>query len=130
MNSSDLAPRWRRWLPSVLAFAVVAWIIFLADAGYAIEFFAAVQSSGGDKVGHFALIGGLAFFVNVSLGCRTWRGWLLGSLIIGILATVEELTQVWIDNRHCDLLDLAADFAGIWVAGLLARRVCARRSQV
>lgn len=120
----------KRWLPTLVAFAFVGWVIFLADAGYAIEFFAFVQSSGGDKLGHFGLIGGLAYFLNVSLGCRTWRGWLLGSLIVGALATVEELTQVWIDNRHCDPLDLAADFAGIWVAGWLARRGCARRTQV
>jgi hypothetical protein len=127
VNSSDGASRWRRWLPSILAFAFVAWIIFLADAGYAIEFFAAIQSRGGDKLGHFVLIGGVAYFVNVSLGCRTWRRWLLGSLVIAALATVEELTQVWIDNRHCDALDLAADLAGIWLAGVLARRTHARR---
>lgn len=120
----------KRWLPTILAFAFVIWVIFLADFGYAIEFFSAVQSSGGDKVAHFGLIGGLAYFVNVSLMCRSWRNWLVGSLIVGLLATIEELTQVWIKNRHCDVLDLAADFAGIWVAGLLARRVCARRSQV
>ncbi len=120
----------KRWLPTLLAFAFVCWVIFLADFGYAIEFFAAVQSSGGDKIAHFGLIGGLAYFVNMSLACRSWRGWLLGSLIVGALATVEELSQVLTENRNCDALDLAADFAGIWVAGLLARRVCARRSQV
>lgn len=116
----------KRWLPSILAFAFVAWIIYLANAGHAVEFFAAVRRAGGDKLGHFLLIGGLAYFVNMSLACRRWRGWLLGSLIVAVLATLEEFSQVWIENRHCDALDLAADLAGIWVAGLLARRMVKR----
>lgn len=120
----------KRWFPALFAFAFTAGIIFLANAGYAVRFFAAAQRSGGDKLGHFCLLGGLAFCVNWSLGGRTWRGWLVGSLIVGVLCTLEEFSQIWIDNRHCDPLDLAANLAGIWVAGLLVRRVCARRSQV
>ena len=116
----------KRWLPTLLAFAFVVWIIFLADAGYGIAFFSAMQDAGLDKVGHFALLGGLAYYLNVSLACRTWRRWLLGSAIVVVAATVEEVSQVWIKNRHCDVLDLAADYAGIWLAGWLARRRCAR----
>ncbi len=116
----------KRWLPAILAFVFVGWMIFLADAGYAVRFFAAARESGGDKLGHFGLLGGLAFCVNWSLRCRVWRGWLLGSLIVGALCTVEEFSQIWIENRNCDPLDLAANYAGIWVAGLLARRACAR----
>jgi VanZ family protein len=119
----------KRWLPTLLALAFVSWIIFLADAGYAIEMFSALQDAGLDKVGHFALIGMLAYFLNVSLGCRTWRGLLLGSAIVFVAATAEEISQVWIENRHCDLLDLAADYAGIWLAGWLARRWCGRSSR-
>ena len=120
----------KRWLPTILAFAFVCGMIFLADAGYGVAFFCTVQDSGADKLGHFGLIGGLAYFLNVSLLCRLWRRVLLGSLIVIVLCTAEELSQAWLPRRRCDIFDLAADFAGIWVAGLLARRVCARGAQV
>ena len=119
----------KRWLPTILALAFVAWMIALADLGYAIEFFATARKWGGDKLGHFGLMGGLALCVNVSLDCRKWRRWLLGSIFVAVGCTLEELSQIWNEHRHCDPLDLAADFAGIWFAGWIARRICARRSQ-
>jgi len=117
----------KRWLPSFLAFAFVGAMIYLANFGYAVEFFSAAQRSGADKLGHFALFGGLALVLNVSLACRAWRGWLIGSGVVALVATLEEWSHSWIPHRNFDLLDLAANYAGIGVGGLLARWFWARR---
>ncbi len=116
-----------RWLPTILVSAFVGGIIYLADAGYGIGFFSAVQDLGGDKVGHFGLVGLIAYFLNVSLGCRLWRNVKLGTLIVGVIFTLEEVSQIWVPNRHFDMLDLAANYAGIWIGGVLAKRHCRRR---
>jgi len=46
---------------------------------------------------------------------------LKGSLWIGAVVVLEEISQLWIAHRAFELADLAADGAGIWVAGLLSR---------
>ena len=121
----------KRWLPTIAFFLFVSLIILLADEGWARGFFAWIQNSGGgDKAGHFVLIGGLAFFLNLSLGCRKWRGLLAGSLIIVVLCTAEEFSQLFSRYRHFDWLDLAANYAGIFTAGLLARRIARPRPEV
>jgi len=77
-----------------------------------------------DKLGHFILMGLLAFFVNLSLKCSTISIWnwnfLKGSIIILILVTLEEISQLFVETRTFDLIDLFADFLGIFVFGRLA----------
>jgi len=78
----------------------------------------------GDKLGHFILIGVLALVVNLSLQCARWR-WgritlLKGSVLVAVVVTLEELSQLFISTRSFDLGDLAADFLGIVVFGQLA----------
>ena len=77
-----------------------------------------------DKMGHFILMGLLAFFINLSLKCSTisignWN-FLKGSLIILILVTLEEISQLLFDTRTFDLMDLFADYLGIFLFGRLA----------
>ncbi len=121
----------KRWLPTIAFFLFVSLIIFLADAGWAPGFFQWIQhSTGGDKAGHFVLIGGLALCLNLSLGCRKWRGLMVGSLIVAVLCTAEEFSQLFNRHRHFDWLDLAADYAGILVAGLAAQRIARPRTEV
>lgn len=112
----------KRWLPTVGAVAFVLWMIGMANLGYAVEFFAAVRRIGADKLGHFGMMGGLAFCLNFSLGYRCWRRWLLGSVIVVVFSTVEEFSQFWIENRSFDLRDLASNYAGVFCASLLAGR--------
>ena len=117
-----------RWLLALAWFAGIATIIFLADSFRARGFFNAMQAlPGGDKAGHFVLIGAMAFFLNFALRCRTFpalgRRWLLGSAIILALAAVEECSQLWFPHRTFDLGDFVADAAGIWCFGWLARKV-------
>jgi polysaccharide biosynthesis protein VpsQ len=82
----------------------------------------------GDKISHFLLIGGLAFFINWFLHCQTWRiggrGILVGSLALATLSIIEETSQIWIPNRRFDLGDMAMNLLGILILGPLARRVC------
>jgi polysaccharide biosynthesis protein VpsQ len=71
----------------------------------------------GDKVGHFFLLGILAFLVNLSLGGKT-VGILsmhiqLGSLLVAVLSVVEEFSQSFFPARSASLLDLLASLFGI-----------------
>jgi hypothetical protein len=115
-----------RWLAFGLALAFVVGIIFCADRAMLRVFFDWVNDHMySDKIGHFGLIGGLAFMLNVALNMRRIAlGPLrvaLGGTIIGVLITLEEISQFWIPIRHFDLGDLAANYAGILCAGWLAR---------
>ncbi len=110
---------------------LVGAIVFCADRRLLGPIFDFVTSHPGlDKVGHFTLMGGLAFFVNLALGLRQWRDWLIGSLLVGIAVLAEEISQIWFPARTFDLVDLAADLAGIVFFGWLAKRVFWRRAQV
>jgi len=77
-----------------------------------------------DKLGHFILMGLLAFFINLSLKCSTISIWnsnfLKGSIIIISLVTLEEISQLFVETRTFDLMDLVADYLGIFVFGRLA----------
>ncbi|MEA3208518.1 MAG: polysaccharide biosynthesis protein VpsQ [Chthoniobacter sp.] len=120
-----------RWLPTLLWLALVVVIIYLADRHLAPSVFGWIDRHlASDKLGHFVLIGGLAGMLNFSLRCRRWRGWLVGSLIVAALCSLEELSQAFIPVRHCDWGDLAADFLGILVFGWIARRFCAVGAEV
>ncbi len=75
----------------------------------------------GDKVGHFCMMGGLSFCVNLAVGGCTLRlrgrSFLLGSLLVAIAVTLEEFSQIFIAGRSFDLLDLSASLLGIWLLG-------------
>lgn len=77
-----------------------------------------------DKLCHFLLMGGLAFVINAALGARRYRwlglGWLVGSLWLGLVVALEEISQLWLPGRAFEIPDLAADFAGITFFGALA----------
>jgi len=77
-----------------------------------------------DKLGHFLLIGGLGFLLNLNLSCRKWRFFLIGSLIIGGLATAEEFSQLMSPYRTFDWGDLGADYGGLFFFGWIAQLHC------
>jgi VanZ family protein len=84
----------------------------------------------GDKIGHFFLMGTFSLLVNLALEARTVRFGrftpLLGTLIVLLLVTLEEISQNWVDTRTFSLLDLAFDWAGIWIFGRIAAIICHR----
>ena len=74
----------------------------------------------GDKVGHFLLMGILALLVNMGLGARRLplgrRRVLVGSLVVAVIITLEEASQLFLPNRTFSLSDLAMGYLGILVS--------------
>ncbi len=103
-----------KWLTVVYVLCAVI-IIILVDRGLKFAFLVSIPNS--DKIGHFVLIGLLAFFVNLSFSCQKKVlgsiEVLTGSLIVVIVVTLEELSQLFIISRNFDLYDLFFDYAGI-----------------
>ena len=79
---------------------------------------------GGAKTVHFLLVGLLSFMVNVTLRARRVHlgslALLEGSLLVGAAVTLEELSQLLLRWRDFSLLDLMANYLGVFVAGRLA----------
>lgn len=120
-----------RWILASLWLAFVGGIIWMADTHRGRTFMDWVERTpGGDKLGHFFLIGMMAFFLNVALRGRRLGKVQVGSLIVAIVFVAEEFTQLRFPWRHFDVGDLAADFIGIAVADWLSRVFQARREQV
>ncbi|ALG68974.1 VanZ family protein [Beggiatoa leptomitoformis] len=78
----------------------------------------------GDKVGHFILMGLLAFVINMGLNCAqfSWKNikLLKGSVFVVTFVTLEEISQYFFPNRHFDMGDLFSDYLGIFLFGQLA----------
>jgi hypothetical protein len=81
----------------------------------------------GDKIGHFCLIGSMSFLLNLALKIRKVNianiNLLLGSLIMFITVSLEEMTQLFIASRTFDLVDLFFNYLGIFVFSILAKFV-------
>jgi polysaccharide biosynthesis protein VpsQ len=113
---------------------ILAVIIFIASqkgTRYRLNFVGNIPY--GDKLGHFLLMGFFAFLLNLVLNARTVRLWkfryLLGSLIVLIVVTLEEISQKFVAGRTFDGSDLIFDFLGIFLFGELARFICRRQTQ-
>jgi len=119
---------------TVVYIFILAGIIFLADLR-GTDFFAFVgKVPFGDKIGHFLLMGVFSFLLNWALNAKTIRFWLfrylLGSLIVFGLVTLEELSQNFIRGRTFDLADLVFDYAGIFIFGEIARLICRKTIKI
>ena len=108
---------------------ILAGIIFLADfrgTQYLLNFVGNIPY--GDKIGHFGLMGIFSLLINLVLQAKTVQVWklryLLGSLIVIAIVTLEEFSQIFIRGRTFDWSDLIFDFLGIVVFGELARLIC------
>ena len=117
---------------AILGTLFVVWVVVLANLGLINDYFPFIQSTPFfDKAGHFCLMGGLAFLVNLTLQGRRFRllglSIYLGSMIVLICVAAEELSQAFISTRSFDLSDLAADSLGIFILGALGGRLGASR---
>ena len=115
---------WQRWLPFSLFFLFVAGIIIGSDLGLISSITNWVNNLPyGDKTGHVLLIGTLTFLLNYGLNGRMVKigrlKILLGCAIVAVAITVEEFSQMWIPLRTFDSIDLAANYLGIGLAGLI-----------
>ena len=110
-------------------------IVIVANLGLGPVVFAFLRYiPGGDKTGHFVLMGMLSLLVNLSLGAKrvsvAGLPLLKGSLIVVAGVTLEELSQLLLKHRSFDLPDLAMDFLGIVAFGVLADHLVRRRRVV
>jgi polysaccharide biosynthesis protein VpsQ len=120
-----------KWLTG-LYFLILGVIVFLADQQKYQPLFRRVRELPyGDKLGHLVLMGLFSLLLNMALQCRTWRVWkmelLRGSLIVALIVTLEEFSQIFIRYRTFDAGDLLFDYVGIFSFGLLARLLTRRR---
>ncbi|MCD4686722.1 MAG: VanZ family protein [Anaerolineae bacterium] len=126
----------RRITRVTIAFIVLLWlIVFIANAGLGPRVFKFLKMvPGGDKTGHFLLMGTAAFLVNLSLNAARMQvgslSLLRGSMLVAVAVTAEEFSQVFFASRGFSLIDLAADYAGILLFGWLAARIVAWRERV
>lgn len=118
----------KRWLPFLSFLSLIIGITIADNLGRLRNLINLIMAvPGGDKCGHAIFIGTLAFLLNYALAGRMIKigslKILLGCLIIAVAMTVEEFSQIWIPFRSFDLLDLAANYSGIAMAGLLWLRL-------
>ena len=114
---------------------ILAVIVFLAGQRTTQYLFIPLRNLPyGDKIGHFLLMGFFSFLLNLALGARTVNfgklNYLLGSLIVLTVVTIEEFSQIFIRGRTFDWGDLVADFLGIFLFGELARFICRRKTKI
>ncbi|HEX8772375.1 MAG TPA: VanZ family protein [Pyrinomonadaceae bacterium] len=120
-----------KWLTG-LYFLLLSVIVFLADQKRFQPLFRRVRELPyGDKLGHLILMGTLSFLLNMALSCRWVRVWkveiLKGSLIVAVIVTLEEFSQIFVKYRTFDLGDLFFDYVGIFFFGMLAYLLTRRK---
>ena len=108
-------------------------IVLAANAGLARHYFGwFLALPGGDLIGHFGLMGAFSFLVNYWLRCRRVRvgrlAPLQGTLIVAVVVSLEEFSQMFVLARSFSLLDLGADLMGIVIFGRLAEVACSREA--
>ena len=117
----------KRWCLFTFWLILVGSVIVCADRGVLRGFFGWINGLPfGDKAGHIFLIGIMAHLLNGALAGRTaglcsFR-WQQGGLVIAVVMTIEEITQIWIPSRTFDWGDLMANYVGILVAECISRR--------
>jgi hypothetical protein len=120
-----------KWLTGVYLF-ILGGIVFLADQKKYQPLFRRIREMPyGDKLGHLILMGTFSFLLNMALKCRTWRRWkielLKGSLIVALIVTAEEFSQLFVRYRTFDPFDLVFDYIGIFSFGLFAYLLTRKR---
>ena len=123
----------KRWSLFAIWLILVGGVIVCADRGVLRGFFRWINGIPfGDKAGHVFLIGIMAHLLNCAMAGRTSgigrSRWQMGGLIVAVVMTIEEISQIWIPSRTFDLGDLAANYVGILLAEWRARCATARRS--
>ena len=111
---------------TLLLIGLLGYVIWSATTEHPSIFFRIIdQAPWGDKLSHFLLVGLLTLLVNLSFRNRRIsigsRAWLLGSVLVMIVITLEELSQSLIPSRELDAMDLLANYLGVIVFGYVAK---------
>ena len=102
-------------------------VLLVADLGLMPNISALLHGySGLDKVGHFILVGILAWLFNSAfrLGQLNLGGLriFIGTIVVVAVVTLEEVAQLWIYTRRFELIDLLAGYLGIATAEFFLKR--------
>jgi len=113
-----------KWLTGVFII-VLFLIVVIANLGLGSTYFPFIYSIPGlDKIGHFFLMGVLSFLINILLKAKKVRllslDFLLGSLVVLLVVTLEELSQIFLVYRAFSWLDLVFDLGGVVLGGQVA----------
>ena len=113
----------------ILFLLFIGFVILSANSGWDFFFFGWVKYLPlGDKMAHFLLVGGVSFFVNLLLEVKKIKigkfAFLLGSCLVFAFITLEEFSQLFLTRRNFDLVDLSANYLGIFFFGQLAFLIC------
>lgn len=118
-----------RWLTAAYSVFLIG-IVLIADLGIGDRLRDVMDGlPGGDKTGHFLLMGMLSFLLNLSLAAdrmkivplRPLKGSLpKGSLIAAGVVFLDEFSQLFLSAREFSPFDLAADIVGVVLFGELA----------
>lgn len=107
--------KWTRYAQLYILTLVA--LVAAADLGRLPAAVFLLRLPGGDKLGHFVLMGVLSLLVHLAWDRRRPEGrarWAV-SLVLLLLVVLEEVSQLWLGNRHFEWLDVIADAAGILV---------------
>ncbi len=113
LHAPDLRRRWR-WL-LLLMLAITSWLAFMPSEP---QPDAAPQL---DKLEHIVAFAGLAFVARLGGDGRA-PAMRVGLALLAYGLFIE-VVQSWLPSRHADVLDLAADAAGITLGLLLLSRL-------
>lgn len=111
-------------------------VIVIADRGEGDRWWAfLLRIPGGDKLGHFGLVGVLCLMCNLAIPWRQHArlpaAMTVTTAVLLTLLTLEEIAQAFLPHRTCDFGDWLADLLGLalgqWMA-LQARRWFAPRT--
>lgn len=94
-------------------------IITIANSTIGVDVFSFVKYvPGGDKTLHFMLFGTMTLILTLALNVKPY----IVSTLIFIIAFIEEVSQIWVESRTFDYMDLMADFMGIVIFSYIAFR--------
>lgn len=117
--------RWTRY--ALLYFLALVAMVVAADNGRLRAARLAHEIPWGDKIGHFVLMGILAFTITAAVRRRHI---LVANTVLILVVVLEEGSQLWLRYRHFEVLDLVANLAGIIVFARISylyrasRRTC------
>lgn len=113
-----------KWLAGIYILFLVLLVFLVDQKQYQFLFRFVRQTPYGDKAGHFLLMGLFSLLLNLALSCRKVRvgafSLLTGSIIVAVIVTLEELSQIFVRYRTFDPVDLIFDYTGIFLFGQLA----------
>ena len=123
-----------KWVTLVFIVFLIS-IVIIANLGLSpIVFPLIYKIPGGDKLGHFFLMGILSFLVNSALITKIKKRYskyiLRGSLFIMAIVTIEEFSQIFLEYRAFSVIDLLFDYLGIILFGYLAHYFQNRQSNL